>query len=70
VKLGHHANIVVPPKRKYLALMNPFGGGGGVQEKWEQAKKILDKAHIEIVLRETERANHAYEILKNEVQVG
>lgn len=50
--------------------MNPFGGGGGVQEKWEQAKKILDKAHIEIVLRETERANHAYEILKNEVQVG
>jgi hypothetical protein len=35
--------------------MNPAGGGGGVLAKWEKAKKILDKAHIEIVMKKTER---------------
>jgi len=44
-----------PVKRKYLTLMNPFGGGGGVLAKWGKANKILEKAHIEIVLKETER---------------
>lgn len=63
------ANIkdYAPVKRKFLALINPFGGGGGALIKWEKAKKLLDLAHVEIILKKTERSMHAYDILKNEV---
>ena len=44
-----------PVKRKFLALINPFGGGGGALVKWEKAKKLLDLAHLEIILKKTER---------------
>ena len=50
--------------------MNPFGGGGGVFGKWKKAKKILDKAHVDITLKKTERPMHAFDILKNEVKIG
>ena len=38
--------------------------------RWGIARQILDKAHVEITTKETERAKHAYFIVKDEVQVG
>jgi len=60
----------MPAKKKILALLNPFGGMGLAPRKYNVAKEILDVAHIEITLKETERAGHAFDILKNEVQPG
>jgi sphingosine kinase len=60
----------MPQKKKILALLNPFGGMGLAPRKYEVAKKILDLAHLEITLQETQRQGHAYDILKNEVQPG
>ena len=45
--------------------MNPFGGGGGAQAKWERAKSILSLAHVDITLITTQRQMHAYEIVKS-----
>ena len=59
-----------PPKKRVLALLNPFGGMGLAPRKWQTAKEILDLAHIDITLKETERAKHAFDILKNELQPG
>lgn len=60
----------MPRKKKLLALLNPFGGMGLAPKKWEVAKEILNLAHVDITLKQTERAMHAYHILKTELQVG
>ena len=62
----------MPPKRRVLALLNPFGGRGLGPSIWEKAKtSIFDKAkHLEVTLKHTERARHAYDIAKDELQVG
>ena len=57
-------------KRKMLALLNPFGGGGRAVAKWNQVKPIFSLAHIEVILRHTERRNHAFDIVKNELETG
>lgn len=41
---------------------------GLAPRKWEIAKEILDLAHVDVTLRKTERAGHAYDILKDELQ--
>ena len=45
----------LPEKKKILALLNPFGGMGLAPRKWEIAKQITDKAHLELNLLQTER---------------
>lgn len=55
------------PKKKVLALLNPFGGMGLAPRKWEIAKEIIDLAHIDITLKETERAGHAKDICQFEL---
>ena len=53
-----------------MALLNPFGGAGAAPRKYEEAKTLLDLAHIDFTLKHTERRLHGYEILNKEVQVG
>lgn len=62
----------MPPKRRILALLNPFGGRGLAPRIWQKAKTLIfDKTnHLDITLRHTERAKHAYDICKDELQVG
>ena len=69
VAYGGDVNITdqLPPKKKILALLNPFGGMGLAPRKWEVAKQIIDKAHIDVTLKETERQMHAYDIVKDEL---
>jgi sphingosine kinase len=55
------------PKRRILALLNPFGGRGMAPGKWQTALQILNLAHVTITLRPTERAMHAYDIAKDEL---
>lgn len=43
---------------------------GLAPRKWQVAKEILDLAHIDITMKETERAGHAFDILKDEIQPG
>jgi len=38
------------PKKKVLALLNPFGGMGLAPRKWEKARQILDLAHLDVTL--------------------
>ena len=59
-----------PPRRKILALLNPFGGRGRAPAKWEIALEILNLAHLDVTLRPTERAMHAYDIVKDELMIG
>lgn len=60
----------MPDKKKLYALLNPFGGMGLAPRKWEVAKEILDLSHVEYTLKQTERQNHAHDIIKNEIQIG
>ena len=60
----------VPQKKRILALLNPFGGAGKAAGKWEKAKLLLDYCHVDITLKHTERRNHAYDIVKDETQIG
>ena len=60
----------LPPKRKVLALLNPFGGRGLAPRKWETAKEIFDLCYIDVTLKHTERAMHAHEITNKEIQPG
>jgi sphingosine kinase len=60
----------MPEKKRILALLNPFGGGGKAPAKWDKAKMLLDFCHIDVTLKYTERRNHGYDILKDEVQIG
>ena len=60
----------MPVKKRLLALLNPFGGMGLAPRKWVVAKEILDLAHVDVTLKETERQGHAFVILKAEVQPG
>jgi len=39
------------------------------RKQWEKAKKIFDQCHVHVEMIETQRANHATEILRN-VQIG
>jgi sphingosine kinase len=43
---------------------------GLAPRKWETARDILDVAHLEVTLKPTERQGHAYDILKDELQIG
>ena len=52
-----------------MALLNPFGGQGLAPRKWLVAKEIFDLSHIDVTLKHTERAMHAFEITK-ELQPG
>ena len=37
---------------------------------WLVARPILEKAHVELTVIETQRANHAYEIVQNDLKQG
>jgi diacylglycerol kinase family enzyme len=58
----------MPPKRKLLVLINPFSGRGLAAAKWLIARPILEKAYVEMTVIETQRANHAYEIVHNDIK--
>lgn len=60
----------LPRKKKILALLNPFGGRGLAPRKYEVAMELLNLCHIEVELKHTERRNHAFEIARDEIQVG
>jgi hypothetical protein len=60
----------LPQKKKLLTLLNPFGGGGKAPAKWVKAKQLLDYCHLDIILKHTERINHGFDIVKNEIQIG
>ena len=60
----------MPPKRKILVLINPFSGRRQAAANWLIARPILEKAHVEMKVIETERANHAYEIVHNDLKQG
>ena len=55
------------PKRKILALLNPFSGQGLAVGRYNEAKEMFDKGHLDVTLVETQRRMHAFDILKNEV---
>jgi len=59
-----------PYKRKLLVLANPFGGAGAAARNWEVAKPILEESYVDLTLKWTERANHAHDIVKDELQPG
>ena len=59
-----------PHKRKVLVLANPFGGAGAAARNWEVARPILELAHLDVTLQWTERANHAHDIVKDELTPG
>ena len=39
------------PRKKILALLNPFGGRGLAPAKWETAKEIFNKSHVDVEMR-------------------
>jgi len=57
-----------PPKRKVLVLINPFGGAGAAARNWEIARVLMEKAHIELDVLFTERAQHAYDMCNKELK--
>jgi sphingosine kinase len=54
------------PKRKLLVFLNPFSNAGRAARVWRSAINILDKAYINRVFIETERAGHAYNFMSTE----
>ena len=52
---GNPNDLNLPPKRKMLAFLNPFGGRGRAPQKWREAQEMLDFAHIDVTLKHTER---------------
>ena len=52
-------------------MINPFGGAGAAPRNWLLARPILEAAsHIELTIRETDRAHHAFEIVNAELAPG
>ncbi len=60
----------MPPKRKILILLNPFSGHGAAAANWEVARVILEKCYVDMTIIRTERAQHAYEIVHNDLKPG
>lgn len=60
----------MPLKRKVLVLVNPFSGRRLAARNWEIARPILEKAHIEMKVIMTERAGHAYDMVKDDLRIG
>ena len=58
---------VDPEQRNLLVLINPFGGAGAAAAAWIQAEPFLSKAHVKLQVKFTEYANHAYEIVHNDL---
>lgn len=53
-----------PKKRRMMILINPFGGAGAAAQAWLDAQPLLTVSHIDLEVTETQRANHAYEIVQ------
>ena len=74
INAGYYGNPLdfnnLVEKKKVMVILNPFGGAGKAPKKWAEAKEIFDLAHIDYDLRNTDKQGHAYEIMKNEVEVG
>lgn len=60
----------MPKKRKLLILVNPFSGRRLAAANWVLAKVLLDKAHVDMTVIMTERAQHAYEIVNSQLKPG
>lgn len=43
--------------------MNPFGGAGAAAAALIQARRIMDVAHLDVEIRETERRNHGFDMV-------
>jgi hypothetical protein len=56
-----------PPRRKVLVLINPFGGAGAAARNFEMARQLLEDAYIDMTVKWTERAQHAYDICNSEL---
>ena len=51
-------------------LINPFGGGGAAAAAWNSSRPLIEKAHVELTIKHTERARHAYEIVNEDLMPG
>mmetsp|Transcript_34564 Transcript_34564/g.33769 ORF Transcript_34564/g.33769 Transcript_34564/m.33769 type:complete len:89 (+) Transcript_34564:566-832(+) len=60
----------MPPKRKLLVLINPFGGAGAAERNWQLAEVILNKCYVVMTIIRTERAKHAHDIVHNDLRPG
>ena len=47
-----------------MVLINPFGGAGAAAQAWIDAQPILENAHVDLTVKETERARHAFDIVQ------
>jgi sphingosine kinase len=60
----------MPKKRKLIILVNPFSGQRLAVGNWAQALPIMEKAHVELTVIMTERVNHAYEMMNEDLKIG
>ena len=44
--------------------MNPFGGAGAAAAALVESRQMFDIAHLDVEIRETERRNHGYDMVK------
>ena len=48
-------------------MINPFGGAGAAAANWNIARPFLEKAHVAMTIKHTERRNHAYDIVHDDL---
>ena len=62
---GAIAKALSPPagRKKFLVLINPFGGGGKAPRVWKKLEPLLRLAGLELEVIRTERAGHASELV-------
>ncbi|XP_060573427.1 sphingosine kinase 1-like isoform X2 [Ruditapes philippinarum] len=59
-------NCPVPPKVKFLVLVNPHSGPGKAMQIYQkQVAPMLDEADVHVKLIETEHAGHGTELMKS-----
>lgn len=58
-----YQEATMPKKRHVLVLINPFSNNGASTQVWEDARLIMENAYMELTVKETERARHAFEIV-------
>ena len=50
-----------------MILLNPFGGAGAARRNWATVEHLFQKAHIDFTLLTTQYANHAQEVVRDQI---
>ena len=50
------------PRRPWLVLVNPFGGGGKAPRVWAELERLLEPLNLLYDITRTTHAGHAYEL--------